>query len=262
MGFDGDASVPKQLLDIWRETGNPEDRERLVTVYLPLIRRVCRRFANLGEPLEDLIQVGAIGLLKAIRKFDPERGNSLAAFAIPVVIGEVKNYFRDHGWSVKMPRKLQRNKLAVDRAKESLTQTLGRTPTVAEIGEAAGLSPEQVHESFEVERFGRPLSLDAEYDRENGEDSSSILDYLGQVDPDLESLADELDLKEALLSVDPREQEIIYLKFYSGLSQTAIAARLGISQMHVSRLQRHALSKRKEELTGPKKAHNGRTVPP
>ena len=153
-----------------------------------------------------------------------------------------------HGWAVKMPRKLQRQKLAVDRTVESLSQTLGRTPTVPEIGQAAGLSAEEVYETLEAERFGRPLSLDAEFERDDGEDTSSILDYIGQVDPDLEDLAATLDLKTALLCIEPREQRIIYLKFYSGLSQTAIAARLGISQMHVSRLQRHTLSKLKMSL--------------
>ena len=248
MRFDGDASVPKQLMDTWRETGRADDRDRLVAQYILLVRRVCRRFANLGEPMDDLVQVGTIGLLKAIQKFDPAKGNSLAAFAVPVVVGEIKNYFRDHGWAVKMPRKLQRQKLAVDRTVESLSQTLGRTPTVPEIGQAAGLSTEEVYETLEAERFGRPLSLDAEFERDDGEDTSSILDYIGQVDPDLEDLAANLDLKTALLCIEPREQRIIYLKFYSGLSKTAIAARLGISQMHVSRLQRHALSKLKMSL--------------
>ena len=245
MGFDSDVSVTHELLDLWQEKGCIEARDRLVAEYLPLVRRVCRRFGHSGEPL---VQVGTIGLLKAIHKFDITRGNSLVAFAVPVIVGEIKNYFRDHGWAVKMPRKLQQQKLAVDRSVESLTQTLGRTPTVAEITMATGFSMEQVYETMEVERFGRPLSLNAEYDRDDSQDTSSILDYLGEEDPDLENLAENIDLKSALQFVDDRERAIIYLKFYSGLSQTAIAARLGISQMHVSRLQRHALSKLKLSL--------------
>ena len=247
MKIDGDVSVTHKLLDLWLENGCIEVRDQLVAEYLPLVRRVCRRFGHSGEPLEDLVQVGTIGLPKAIHKFDIARGNSLVAFAVPVIVGEIKNYFRDHGWAVKMPRKLQQQKLAVDRTVESLTQTLGRTPTVTEITVATGFSMEQVYETMEVERFGRPLSLNAEYDRDDSDDTSSILDYLGEEDPDLQNLAENIDLKSALEVVDDRERKIIYLK-YSGLSQTAIAARLGISQMHVSRLQRHALSKLKLSL--------------
>jgi len=181
--------------------------------------------------------VGTIGLLKAIKKFDPELGSSFISFAVPVVVGEIKNYFRDHGWAVKVPRKLQSQKMAVDRAVVGLTQNLGHTPTVPEIAE-----------TFEVERFGKPLSLDAQYESDDSEDVSSILDYMGVPDPDLEGLADRVDLELALDGVDSREQVIIYLKFFSGLSQSAIAKRLGISQMHVSRLQRTAPNKLKSSL--------------
>lgn len=195
-----------------------------------------------------MIQVGTIGLIKAIDKYDPERGNKLAAFAIPVVVGEIKNYFRDHGWAVKLLRKLQRQKLLVDRTMAALTQALGRSPTVAEIGEAVGISEDEVIQTFEVERFGKPLSLDVEHQRDDGQESTTILDHLGEEDPDLEFLAQRMDLKDALEDVDSREQKILYLKFYSGLSQSAIAQRLGISQMHVSRLQRSALAKLKQSL--------------
>ncbi|PKB82228.1 MAG: hypothetical protein BZY88_05045 [SAR202 cluster bacterium Io17-Chloro-G9] len=234
-----------QLLELWWETRDLSIRDQLVAEHLPLVVRLCRRFQHLGEPMDDLIQVGAIGLIKAIDKYDPERGNKLAAFAIPVVVGEIKNYFRDHGWAVKLPRKLQRHRLLVDRTVEDITQRLGRSPTIPEIGRAAGLSDDEVYEAMVVERYGRPLSLDAHQDRENGQESSTIMDYLGEEDPDLESLAERMDLKEAIVGVDYREQVILYLKFYSGLSQHAIAQRLGISQMHVSRLQRNALAKLK-----------------
>ena len=249
MGIEDKATGTESLLDLWRESGDSAARDRLVSDHLPLVCRLCRRFAYLGEPLEDLVQVGTIGLLKAINKFDRQRGNNFVAFAVPVIVGEIKSYFRDHGWAVKVPRKLQQRKLTVDRTVACLTQELGRVPTVPEIGMAAGFSTEEVYQTFEVERYGRPLSLDAEYHREDSEDSASILDYLGSEDPDLEGLTDKMDLKEALGCVAPREQAILYLKFYSGLSQTAIAHRLGISQMHVSRLQRIALSKLKLGLT-------------
>ena len=222
--------------------------ERLVVDHLSLVKRLCWRFHSSGEPQEDLIQVGTIGLIKAIKKFDPELGDSFISFAIPVIVGEIKNYFRDHGWAVKMPRKLQSQKLAVDRSAAGLIQRLGHTPTVPEIAEDTGLSIEEVSETFEMERFGKPLSLDNAYESDDSEDTTSILDYLGDPDPDLEGLADRVDLAAALEGVDSREQDIIYLKFYSGLSQSAIAQKLGISQMHVSRLQRSALNKLKSSL--------------
>ena len=249
MGINGKATGAESLLDRWRESGDLAARDRLVSDHLPLVCRLCRRFAHLGEPVEDLVQVGTIGLLKAINKYDRRRGNNFVAFAVPVIVGEIKNHFRDHGWAVKVPRKLQQRKLAVDRTVVGLTQELGQVPTVPEISRATSLSTEEVYQTFEVERYGRPLSLDAEYDREDSQHPASILDYLGSEDPDLEGLADKLDLKVALGCVDPREQTILYLKFYSGLSQTAIAHRLGISQMHVSRLQRNALSKLRVSLT-------------
>lgn len=240
MGTKGKSDGTKELLALYRKSQDPEAAERLVVDHLALVKRLCWRFHSSGEPQEDLIQVGTIGLLKAIKKFDPELGSSFISFAVPVIVGEIKNYFRDHGWAVKVPRKLQSQKMAVDRAVVGLTQNLGHTPTVPEIAEDTGFSIEEVAETFEVERFGKPLSLDAQYESDDSEDVSSILDYMGVPDADLEGLA--------LDGVDSREQAIIYLKFYSGLSQSAIAKRLGISQMHVSRLQRTALNKLKSSL--------------
>ena len=197
----------EELLEMWSETRETTFRDQLVAQHLPLVSRLCRRFQYLGEPLDDLLQVGTIGLIKAIDKYDPERGDKLAAFAIPVVVGEIKNYFRDHGWAVKLPRKLQRQKLLVDRKVVTLTQQLGRSPTVAEISEAASLSEEEVYQTFEVERFGRPLSLDAKHSRDDGQEATTILDYLGEKDPDLEFMAQRMDLKQALENVDPREEK-------------------------------------------------------
>ena len=158
MGNNGKTVAAESLLDHWQETGDLAARDRLVSDHLPLVSRLCRRFAHLGEPLEDLVQVGTIGLLKAINKYDSERGNHFVAFAVPVIVGEIKNHFRDHGWAVKVPRKLQQRKMAVDRMVVGLTQELGRVPTAPEIGWATGFSTEEVYQTFEVERYGRPLS--------------------------------------------------------------------------------------------------------
>ncbi len=225
-----------------------KERERLVTKHLGLVRRLCGRFRNSGEPMEDLVQVGSVGLIKAAAKFNPDLGNSFAAYAVPVIIGEIKNYFRDHGWAVKIPRKLQSQKLAVSRAVDTLSQNLERSPTVDEIAEATGFSKDEVYQSFEVESYGRPVSLDTQYDSADTDGTSTILDYVGTVDPELESLPNRLDLARALCSLDEREKAIIYLYYYKGLSQTEIAKKLALSQMHVSRLQRGALGKLEREL--------------
>ena len=248
MTSNGNSTGTKDLWDLYTKARDPGVRERLVLDHLPLVRRLCRRFYRSGEPLDDLMQVGTMGLLKAIEKFNPELGSKFVSFAVPVIVGEIKNYFRDHGWAVKMPRKLQSQKLAVDRAVVALTQQLGHTPTVPEIAQDTGFSVEEVFETFEVERCGRPLSLDAQYEGDDGDDVSTILDYLGDKDPDLEGLVDKLDLETAMRGVDSRGQTIIYMYYYKGLSQTEIAKKLALSQMHVSRLQRNALSKLKMTL--------------
>ena len=227
---------------------NVYDRDRLVADHLGMVRRLCYRFRHSGEPMEDLIQVGSIGLLRAADNYDPQRGNSFLAYAVPAIVGEVKNYFRDHGWAVKIPRKLQRQKLEVDRTVATLNQSLGRSPTVTEITGATGLSEDEIYQTFEVEGYGKPLSLNTEYNAEGSEDTSTILDYLGSEDPDLEALPNKLDLTKTLDCLDAREKAIIYMYYYSDLSHTEIAKRLGICQMHVSRLQRRALGKLKEEL--------------
>ena len=225
-----------------------KERERLVTKHLGLVRRLCGRFRNSGEPMEDLVQVGSVGLLKAAAKYDPDLGNSFAAYAIPVIIGEIKNYFRDHGWAVKIPRKLQSQKLAVARAVDILSQKLERSPTVNEIAEATGFSEDEVYQTFEVESYGRPVSLDTQYDSADTDGTSTILDYVGTVDPELEALPNRLDLAKALCSLDEREKAIIYLYYYKGISQNEIAKKLALSQMHISRLQRGALGKLEREL--------------
>ena len=244
---DDPPRAEQQIQRRWR----PEDvaaRDRLVASHLPLVHRLCRRFRDCGEPLEDLVQVGSIGLLKAAKKYDPDRGFSFITYAVPVIVGEIKNYLRDHGWAVKVPRKVQKQKLAVQRAVEKLGHTLGRSPTIMEIAEATGLSQEEVFDTFEVGNYGKPLSLDAEYDGSGSRDISTLLDFLGTEDPQFDRLGDRIDLINTIECLTRREKNIIYMKFYVGLSQTEIAKRLGISQMHVSRLQRIALSKLKEGL--------------
>ena len=218
-------------------------RERMTVQYLPAVHRLCRRYQQSGVPIEDLVQVGSLGLLKAIDKFDPDRGYKFLSFAVPVILGEIKNYFRDHGWAIKIPRMLQRQKMQVERAVESLSQLRGRSPTIDEIAEATGLPTEAVYDTFEVANYGKQLSLDASYDRNGQAEGSTLMEVLGSLDAELEVLPDRLDLISTLSRLPDRERRIVELKFLDGLSQVEIASRLGISQMHVSRLQRQALSK-------------------
>ena len=186
-----------------------ETRDRLAARHLPLVRRLCERYRYSGVAVEDLVQIGCIGLLKAIDKFDPDRGSEFLAFAVPVIMGEVKNFFRDHGWSVKIPRKLQRNKQIVEKAVERLNQTEGRSPTVPEIAEVTDLTEQEVYDTLEVGNFGKPLSLEAEYEQNGNGDASSFLDYLGDDDSELDVLADRIDLLNTISVLDDREQTII-----------------------------------------------------
>ena len=227
-----------------------QERNDLVTKHLGLVRRLCGRFRNSGEPMEDLVQVGSVGLLKAAAKYDPELGSNFVAYAIPVIVGEIKNYFRDHGWAVKIPRKLQTQKLAVGRSIDRLYQDLGRSPTTPEIAQATGFSEDEVSQTLEVEFYGKPVSLDTEYDSERSDVSSSVIDYLGNVDPDLEAVPDRLDLARALGHLEEREKAIIYLYYYKDLTQTEIAKKFALSQVQVSRIQRRALENLKTSCLG------------
>ena len=250
MATKGETNVTIHSPVVSPRTDNGLAGDRQVADYLPLVRRICNRFKHSGEPLEDLVQVGTIGLIKANEKFDPDRGSHFVSFAVPVIVGEIKNYFRDHGWAVKVPRKLQKQRQDVERAREPLSQVLGRSPTVPEIAETTGLTPQTIYDTIEVERYARPLSLDAEYQQNGNSHWSTIVDYLGETDPQFEELLERIDVTNSLQCLSSRERSIIHLKYYSGLPQTAIASRLGISQMHVSRLQRNALGKLKMELKG------------
>ena len=224
------------------------NRESAVLDYQPLVKRLCRRFNGYGEPLDDLHQVGTIGLIKAIAKFDASRGNSFITYAVPVIVGEIKNYLRDNGWAVKMPRKLQSHRLAVQRAVGVLGHRLERAPTVSEISDETDLSHEQVMDTFGVENFGRPLSLNTEYRNRDGSSDSFLIDRVGSLDPEYETSIDKLDLDNSFRCLEKREKTIIYLKFYGGLTQMEIAGKLRISQMHVSRLQRRALGKLRDAM--------------
>ena len=231
------------LLTDYKQRGSGVAREHLVSNYVPLVRSLCRRFRSSREPQEDLFQIGVIGLLNAIEKFDPGRGSSFSSLVIPEVLGAILNYLRDHGSLLKVPRTLRRNKLTIDRASEALASRLGRWPTVTELAEACELSEEQVHEAAELGRTGDPRSLDESFESEDTDDGITLAEYIGCEDEEFELSLDRLTLATALDTLPPREKTILKLRFYKGLSQRQIGELIQLSQMHVSRLERSALQK-------------------
>ena len=184
-------------------------RDIMAADHLPLVRRLCWRFRATGEPMDDLVQVGSVGLLKAIDKFDPEKGVNFTTYAVPVIVGEIKNHLRDHGWAVKIPRKLQTNRLAVQRAVEGLGQNLGRWPTVDEIAQVTELTHEEVYDTFELAIQGSPLSLDREYPGNGSKEAYSLGDTVGYDDPEFNRRSDQIDLTNTLSCLRQREKTII-----------------------------------------------------
>jgi RNA polymerase sigma-B factor len=237
----------RELLRRYHERGDVEARERLIEQYLPLVRSLARRYSYRGELLEDLVQVGCIGLIKAIDRFDVDRGVELTTYATPNIIGEIKRHFRDKGWSVRVPRGLQELNVRLSRLVEELTVQLERSPTVPELAKAAGVEEEEVLEALETGQAYATLSLSAPT---GGDDSDDLdpLESLGEVEHEYEVSEDRAVLAPGLRILDERERRILHLRFYEGLTQSQIAQQVGISQMHVSRLIRRALEKIREEI--------------
>ncbi len=238
----------RDLLRRYHERGDVEARERLIEQYLPLVRSLARRYSYRGEQLEDLVQVGCIGLIKAIDRFDVNRGVELTTYATPNIIGEIKRHFRDKGWSVRVPRGLQELNVRLSRLVEELTVQLERSPTVAELAKAAGVDEEDVLEALETGQAYATLSLSAPSG--GGEDGDDLdpLESLGEIEKEYEVSEDRAVLAPGLRVLDERERRILHLRFFEGLTQSQIAQQVGISQMHVSRLIRRALEKIRDEI--------------
>lgn len=238
----------ESLFERYQRTRDVEVRDRLVMLHLNLVRFLAGKFANRGEPLEDLIQVGTIGLINAVDRFDPSRGNKFSTYAAPTIVGEIKRHFRDKAWNLKVPRRLQELNLAVGKAVEALTQKLGRSPTVQEIATHLNASEEETLEAIELGNAYETVSLDSRLDNQGDSGPMTLAEFIGGEDDTLQNINTFDDLREAIGSLEDREQAIIRLRFFSDLSQTEVAQRLRISQMHVSRLQQKALKKLKAVL--------------
>ncbi|MEU8460198.1 RNA polymerase sigma factor SigF [Streptomyces sp. NPDC029003] len=222
-----------------------ELRNRLVRMHLPLVEHLARRFRNRGEPLDDLTQVATIGLIKSVDRFDPDRGVEFSTYATPTVVGEIKRHFRDKGWAVRVPRRLQELRLSLTTATAELSQQHGRSPTVHELAERLGISEEEVLEGLESANAYSTLSLDVP---DTDDESPAVADTLGSEDEALEGVEYRESLKPLLEGLPPREKRILLLRFFGNMTQSQIAQEVGISQMHVSRLLARTLAQLRDKL--------------
>jgi RNA polymerase sigma-B factor len=229
-----------------RDPARAQIRDRLVRMHLPLVEHLARRFRNRGEPLDDLTQVATIGLIKSVDRFDPQRGVEFSTYATPTIIGEIKRHFRDKGWAVRVPRRLQELRLSLTAATSELSQRNGRSPTVAELAAHLGLTEEEVLEGLESANAYSTLSLDVP---ESGDDESpAVADSLGSEDEALEGVEYRESLKPLLEQLPAREKRILLLRFFGNMTQSQIADEIGISQMHVSRLLARTLAQLRDKL--------------
>jgi RNA polymerase sigma-B factor len=212
-------------------TRDPVLRDKLVAAHIGLAHQLARRFANRGEPHDDLVQVASIALIKALDRYDPERGVRFSTFAVKCIIGELKRHFRDRGWAVKAPRRVQELYLELGHEIDRLVQELGRAPTIPELAAASGTTEAAVLEAIEAGRGYRSSSLDAP-----DQEGQPLVDHLGSDDGDLLSVENRSVLTSALAQLGARDQLVVRLRFVDGLTQSEIATRLGVSQMQVSRL--------------------------
>jgi len=238
----------KALLRRYHEHGDLAAREQLIEQYMSLVRSLARRYSYRGEQLEDLVQIGAIGLIKAIDRFDVNRGVELTTYATPNIIGEIKRHFRDRGWAVRVPRGLQELNIQLSRLVEQLTVQHGRSPTIPELAKAAGVTDEEVLEALESGRAYSSLSLSAGSGGHDDDGELDPLESLGTVEHQYEVSEDRAVLAPGFRVLDERERTILHLRFFEGLTQSQIAQQVGISQMHVSRLIRRSLEKIREEI--------------
>ncbi|MDX6632337.1 MAG: polymerase sigma-B factor [Solirubrobacterales bacterium] len=230
------------LLRRFQANGDPAARQELVERYLPLVNRLAGRYRRGPEPIEDLVQVASVGLVKAIDRFDPDRGIPLASFAVPTILGELKRHFRDHGWSIHLPRDLQERILKVERTVDELSKDLGRSPSVAEIGERMGLTEEEVLEAMDAAGAAATLSLEAT-SAGASEEGGAIADRVGEEDPSFEVVEYGAAISDTIKSLSERDRLVLHLRFVDDLTQSQIAEEIGVSQMHVSRIIRRAVDR-------------------
>lgn len=242
-----DKEKTRELFRRFKEEGDMDAREKLVMSHLNLVRFIANKFKNRGEPIDDLVQVGYLGLLKAIDRFDPSRGLEFTTFATPTIMGEIRRHFRDKGWSVRVPRRLQELSAKVNQATDTLTSQLQRSPTIAEIADYLDATVDEVLEAMESSSAYSSVSLEAPSGADD-DDTPSVIDRYATEDSDLAFTDDRIIIEEALASFSPRERDVIEMRFLKGMTQIEIAEKLGISQVQVSRLLRRTLKKIQDKI--------------
>ena len=240
-----DKQKTHELFRRYKEHGDMDAREQLVMSHLNLVRVLANKFKNRGEPLDDLIQVGYLGLLKAIDRFDPERGLEFTTYATPTILGEIKRHFRDKGWSVRVPRRLQELSAKVNQATDTLTTQLQRSPTIDEIADYLGVTVDEVLEAMESGEAYSSVPLEA---GSGDDDAVSVIDRYASEDADLNASDDRILIERVLRDFTPKEQQVVHLRFIDGLTQAEIAQKLDISQVQVSRLLRRTLKRMQEKI--------------
>jgi RNA polymerase sigma-B factor len=232
----------------WQSHGDRHAREELIRRHLPLAHKLARRYARTPEPLEDLVQVASLGLVKAVDRFDPDRGIAFTSFAVPTILGELKRHFRDKGRSVHLPRRLQELTLKVQEAETKLSRMTGRSPTVVEIAQALQLETEVVLEALEAIAANQALSLDAQIESDADSEASSRHELVGADDQGYESVEVSISLESAVRRLPETDRELLTLRYRDQLTQREIASRIGVSQMQVSRMLRRITNQLREPL--------------
>ncbi|HJF44300.1 SigB/SigF/SigG family RNA polymerase sigma factor [Thermophilibacter provencensis] len=242
-----DKDRTRELFRRYKQKGDTEARDQLIVSHLNLVRFLASKFKNRGESLEDLVQVGTIGLIKAIDRFDPERGLEFTTYATPTIMGEIKRHFRDKGWSVRVPRRLQELSAKVNQATDELVNQLQRSPSVAEIADYLGASVDEVLEAMESSSAYSSVPLEGGGSSDDVE-APSVIDHYATEDADLAATDDRIVLEQAVADFSPREREVVKMRFEDGLTQVEIAERLGVSQVQVSRLLRRTLRRIQDKI--------------
>ncbi|HET9437777.1 MAG TPA: SigB/SigF/SigG family RNA polymerase sigma factor [Gaiellaceae bacterium] len=226
------------LLVAFHKEGDERARDQALVELMPLVRALAMRYAGRGEPLEDLVQVGSIGLIKAVDRFDVDRGVDFTSYAVPTIVGEIRRHFRDKAWAMHVPRRLKELSLRLSRVLDQLTNELGRSPTIAELAQAAGVDEEEAIDALDSMNAYSTRSLQAPFD--DGSDDS-LTEKLGEEEIGYAEIEDGALVEAGLDALDERERRIVELRFFEEMTQSQIASEIGISQMHVSRLLRRAL---------------------
>ena len=242
-----DKDRTRELFRRYKEEGDEEAREQLIVSHVNLVRYIAAKFKNRGEPLDDLIQVGTIGLIKAIDRFDPSRGLEFTTYATPTIMGEIKRHFRDQGWTIRVPRRLQELSAKVNTVTDELTAELQRSPSIDEIAARLGTTPDEVLEAMESSSAYSSVPLEGQGGTEE-DDAPAVIDRYASVDNDLEASDDRMILEDVISEFPEADQQAIRMRYLDGMTQVEIAKKLGISQVQVSRMLRRALRRIQEKI--------------